>query len=500
MTLNLVYAPFFVVAVLLGHRWLNRRRRPPLPLGPKGLPIIGNLRDMNYDGRHSWMVYADWSKTYASDVLYLEVFGKPLIILNSAQAITDIMEKRSAVYSDRPDMHMVNDLMCFYWDTAHLKYSDWWRIHRKTFHQHFQPRAVIAYQPVQLKATSDLLRQLSETPDKFAAHVRRHAGGIILKVTYGYDIKPVDDEYVQLADEAIRRLSQAMNPGSFLVDFLPILKYVPAWFPGANSPFERLQASIEKGTASESFVTKNLSRIQNIPSADMPYPYPEMEEVVKNCAAIAYMAGADTTVSVVLTCILALVLNPEIQEKAQAQIDAAVGPFRLPTFEDRDQLSLITAIVSEAIRFLPTTPLALPHSSLSDDVYRGYFIPRGSTVIGNAWAVLHNPETYPEPWLFKPERFLGENVAPDPAVYAFGFRRRICPGRYLALNSAFIAIAGILSTFSIKKALDEDGNEIIPVVDCNEGTVTHPLPFRCSFVPRSSQASNLIHAGYDYST
>ncbi len=78
-------------------------------------------------------------------------------------------------------------------------------------------------------------------------------------------------------------------------------------------------------------------------------------------------------------------------------------------------------------------------------------------------AILHDPEAYPEPDEFKPERFLNEDgtVRDDPALsLVFGIGKRICPGRHLVDAIIFIATSSILSVFNVTKAKDENGNEI----------------------------------------
>lgn len=82
------------------------------------------------------------------------------------------------------------------------------------------------------------------------------------------------------------------------------------------------------------------------------------------------------------------------------------------------------AIIKETMRWQPVTPLAVPHCTDSDDVYNGHFIPAGSIVMGNAWALLHDPARYADPEEFKPERFLGDKPEQDPGAFAFGFGRR----------------------------------------------------------------------------
>jgi len=112
-------------------------------------------------------------------------------------------------------------------------------------------------------------------------------------------------------------------------------------------------------------------------------------------------------------------------------------------------------------------------------------------VIGNAWAMLHDENVYGvEPEKFKPERFLQPGVK-DP-IHAFGFGQRICPGRYMAQHSIFIAVANILTVFDISLAKDEYGNEISVEVLSTPDLVTHPKPFRCSIKPRSVSAETSL--------
>lgn len=103
MLQNPILIPLGLAAFIL--YCLSRRRRLPpgtrLPPGPKRLPVVGNL--FNVPHEHPWLKYADWNATYG-DVVYMEVFGSPVVVLNSVKATTELFEKRSANYSDRPSM------------------------------------------------------------------------------------------------------------------------------------------------------------------------------------------------------------------------------------------------------------------------------------------------------------------------------------------------------------------------------------------------------------
>jgi hypothetical protein len=123
----------------------------------------------------------------------------------------------------------------------------------------------------------------------------------------------------------------------------------------------------------------------------------------------------------------------------------------------------------------------------NSDEYDGYFIPKGTIVMGCSWyvtlisysftshmqrrTILHDPEVYDEPMEFKPERFLTKDgklnpEVQDPGVASFGFGRRICPGRHLSDTTLFITVASVLTVFNIAPPLDEEGNVIQLQYDC----------------------------------
>ncbi len=108
------------------------------------------------------------------------------------------------------------------------------------------------------------------------------------------------------------------------------------------------------------------------------------EELIKDSAAVAYAAGADTSVSTLTTFFLAMTLHPEAQKRAQAELDVVVGD-RLPTFADKDSLPYVTAVMKEVLRWIPVLPMAVPHRAVNSDQYKGYFIPAGASVLGNTW-------------------------------------------------------------------------------------------------------------------
>jgi len=80
-----------------------------------------------------------------------------------------------------------------------------------------------------------------------------------------------------------------------------------------------------------------------------------------------------------------MVLFPEVQKKAQKQLDLVLGGSRPPEFEDRESLPYIVAVYKETLRWHPLLPSGVAHAVSQDDVVEGYFIPKGSIIFGYSW-------------------------------------------------------------------------------------------------------------------
>ena len=84
---------------------------------------------------------------------------------------------------------------------------------------------------------------------------------------------------------------------------------------------------------------------------------------------------------------LAMLAYPDVQKKAQAELDAKIGSNRLPDLNDRDALVYVNAVVKEVLRWFNVAPLGISHRTEEDDEFRGYFIPRDTVVMANVWYV-----------------------------------------------------------------------------------------------------------------
>jgi cytochrome P450 len=78
-----------------------------------------------------------------------------------------------------------------------------------------------------------------------------------------------------------------------------------------------------------------------------------------------------------------MAVHPDIQKKAQSEIDTVIGTHRLPEFEDRPSLPFVEALYREVMRWKPVAPLGVAHAASTDDICNGYFIPKGSHRTGS---------------------------------------------------------------------------------------------------------------------
>ncbi|GJJ11053.1 hypothetical protein Clacol_005284 [Clathrus columnatus] len=221
-------------------------------------------------------------------------------------------------------------------------------------------------------------------------------GALILEVTYGIQALSEKDPMLVLADDTTQKIGQAGIPGTYLVDIFP-----------------------RNGNAKPSVASALIEQLENNPNRPTDY-----KDVIKHVTGVAYITAIDTSNGVLFHFFYTMLLYPEIQKRAQQELDQIIGPDTLPSFEDFERLKYIKAIIYELLRWNTVLASGIPHVLAVDDVIDGYFIPKGTIVFGNTWTLLRSKSTYgSDADQFKPERFLDEKLPlPD---FAFGYGRRM---------------------------------------------------------------------------
>lgn len=254
----------------------------PLPPGPPADPIIGHVRIV--PSSRAELCYQRWAKEYKSDVLYLNLMGQPLVILNSAQSAIDLMDKRSSIYSDRPDFHFFEESG---WtdSIAFTSTGPTFRKHRRMLQNAFSPTNIVQYCDKQEALTRVLVGQIVRRPDQWRDLITRFSSSIILAIAYGIKVTEENDPYIILTEKMTWFFANGGPPGGTLVDIVPILRHLPSWvkiFPSLNfarasypmvrefyeAPFAAVKRGMASGTPEISFVRSLLEEKESADPGD----------------------------------------------------------------------------------------------------------------------------------------------------------------------------------------------------------------------------------------
>ncbi|KAJ3567437.1 hypothetical protein NP233_g6374 [Leucocoprinus birnbaumii] len=427
-----------------------------------------------------------------------------MIVLNDASIAQELLEKRSALYSSRPELPMLTDVVGFRGFFSAMQYGQEWRSHRRMFQQYFSEARLHVFQEKGLEfVRKGLLPNLYQDPDDLKAHMHNFMGGLSTSITYGLPVQRRNDPYVHHFEKALVSVAAVSSPGGYLVNIIPLLKYIPEWFPGAT--FKKVARGVYgeryrderrplqqeyECHSPDSFVASALNRQNQDDRDDDDLHFLR----IKQTAATVYVGLADTSMATNMTFVLAMLKYPAVQSKLQRELDSVVGSDRLPDFTDLPRLTYLAAVVKEVLRWNPVAPTGVPHLTTEDDIYGGFYIPRNCIVFANAFAMLHDEDIFPDPEVFIPERFLknrtelGDELPNPERIASFGFGRRICPGKHIAVSMLYITIASVLHLFDITPSLDHQGKPVeVKAEFVGDSFFSNPVPFKCRITPRKGK-------------
>ncbi|KAI9574120.1 cytochrome P450 [Boletus coccyginus] len=470
------------------------RRLPP---GISGLYSLFKL-----PRKKPWLKMLQFNQSHG-DIASASLCGYNIIVIGSAKIAGELLGKRGINYADRPRSVMAGELAGWGKMMTLCNYTDRLRAQRKWVAHDLGSHAVVAkFHGMFEVETQRTLRSVLKDPDGLLTHLRKNFSSISLRLSYGYITKEGNDPLVELVELANSQLSKTAAPGANYVDVMPFLKYIPSWVPGAGFKKRAAEYAAVTREALEtphSYAVSQLAAGIELPSLSsrllrMPDLTEELKDRIKWTTLTLYRGGVDATSFLSYAFYLAMTLYPSVMKKAQQELDSIVGTGELPTFADRSSLPYLEAVFTELLRWHSPNPITI-RCTTEDDVYDGYLIPAKSYVMVNIWAMLRDERTYTDPLEFKPERFLGNDLEPDPTTVCFGFGRRRCPGLYIAESTTWLMCAQSLVVFDISKHV-ENGVEITPESKQVGGMSLGLEPFKCSIKPRSEAAERLVKEAF----
>jgi cytochrome P450 len=377
-------------------------------------------------------------------------------------------------------------------------------------HQLLNISSAKSYVPYQVLENKQMLYEILVKPDDFQKHIRRYANALTTTMVFGWRTPTYEDTKMKQLFEGFSEFAHLNATGvAALVDFFPLLRNLPDSLIWTVREARRLHAREKALYLSHWLTAKDAITHGTIkPCFCVGMSAAQKSEGFSDDQA-AYIsgtlleAGSDTTSSTLYAFVQAMLLYPDVQRKAQKQLDEVVGD-RMPTMNDEPKLHYVRACMKEVLRWMPTTILgAVPHAVTQDDYYEGYLIPKGAGVINNVWGIHMDPKRHPEPRRFIPERYENDTQSlldaannPDPTKrdqFSFGAGRRICPGIHVAERSLFLGISRMLWAFDISPKLDDQSQPILPNPDVlTQGFVVLPVEFPAQIRPRSASRADVV--------
>ncbi|KAI4135053.1 MAG: hypothetical protein LQ347_001004 [Umbilicaria vellea] len=509
---------FCVTAVVIA--WLRRDRRLDTIPGPKGYPLIG----VGYKlPPKTPAVFRKWATEYG-DVFKIRVGWYDWVVINTPEAIREILEKQAIITSSKAPSPMGHDVVTGGNRMPTMPYGPNWRALRTLVRQITTVPMTATFVPSQEFEAKQLLFDLAtdnENQRNFYQHMRRYAFSIIMTNTFGTRVKNLDHPDAQNAVRSQEILRRTSRPGAFIVDELPPLTRLPKWLqPGQKKAREaakqvldikmalwrRLEEQLALGKAPHCYAREILESKESL------YAQGLTEEHLAWVSGGLVEAGFETTAATLNSLVLHLAANQRVQNEAQEEFMHIVGPNRLPTFADMRNLPYVRACVKEMLRMNPILAPGIRHYASEDVMYNGHVIPKGTVLLANTAFLHYDPERFENPFDFMPERYLGHNLysseylaMSDPYRrdhFTFSTGRRTCPGARLAENSLNIALAGIMWAFEIRPPLVNGVEAEMDLSDnaYPDGGFTIPKPFAARFLPRSEERLRVVKEQWEIAT
>lgn len=476
-----------------GCAWAGRLKKGlPIP-GPRGWPVIGSLMDMSVGLAHRKL---DCLARFhdAKKLMAFSLGSTPAVITSDPEVARELL--CSPHFANRPLKQSAQQLL-FGRAIGFAPNGEYWRLLRRISSAHlFAPRRIAAHEAGrQADALGMLVDIQNEYKSSGVVRLRGHLQGAALNNIMGSVFGMRFD--MNSENENVKNLREMVDEGFELLgafnwaDHLPWLRFldplriharcsklVPRVKSFVENIIEQHRRSPRKGSSVDSDFVDVLLSLQGEDKLDEEDMIAVLWEMI--------FRGTDTTALLTEWTMAELVLNPEVQKKAQIELDQVVGRERSVMDEDIPKLPYIQAVVKETLRVHPPGPL-LSWARLSTedvDIAGGMCVPAGTTAMVNMWSITHDPQIWDSPNEYRPERFVvsegGENVdvrGNDLRLAPFGAGRRVCPGKSLGLATVNLWVAKLVHHFEWIPSAEHpvDLSEVLKL-SCEMAYPLHSVP------------------------
>ncbi|XP_061072987.1 cytochrome P450 2C20-like [Conger conger] len=446
-----------MVVLLTYFRWRGKKGIH-LPPGPTGLPVLGNL--LQVDKKEPFKTFVKLSETYGP-VLTLNLGLQRTVVLVGFKTVKEALIDQGEEFTGRVPMPLLQKIVQGHGLT--ISNGDQWRQLRRftlsTLRDFGMGRKIMEdWIREESKHLIDSLRSTNSAPCDHTFFFNRAVSNVVCSLVFGQRFDYKDNNFLQLLKAISVTLQFISKPWGQLYNLFPrMFDILPGEHHRVFAGFEKLRA----------FVKERIQKHQETLSPDCPRDYidcyliklskekdiPMNVFTYKNLVGTVlnlFLAGTETTSTTIRYAIMMLIKHPQIQERVHQEIDNVIGRERLPLMEDRKSLPFTDAVIHEVQRVLDIVPLSLPRYATQDISFKGYTIPKDTVIIPLLHSVLRDDEHWETPLSFNPGHFLdqNENFKKSPAFMVFSAGKRSCVGESLARMELFLFLVALLQRFT----------------------------------------------------
>ncbi|CAH7378921.1 cytochrome P450 2B1 [Phodopus roborovskii] len=443
-----------------------------LPPGPRPLPLLGNLLQM--DRRGLLNSFMRLREKYG-DVFTVHLGPRPVVMLCGTEAIREALVEQAEAFSGRGTVAVIEPIAQGY-GVAFANGERWKALRRFSLATMrdlgMGKQNVEGWIKEEAQCLIEELRKTQGAPLDPTFLFQCITANIICSIVFGERFDYKDRQFLRLLDLIYQSFSLISSLSTQVFElFSGFLKY----FPGTHKQISKnlqeildyIGHSVEKHRATldpsnpRDFIDTYLLRMEK----EKSNPHTEFHHQNLMISVLSlFFAGTETSSTTLRYGFLLMLKYPHVAEKVQKEIDQVIGSHRLPALDDRTKMPHTEAVIHEIQRFSDLAPMGLPHKVTKDTWFRGYLIPKDTEVYPILSSALHDPQYFAQPDTFNPDHFLDANGAlkKNDALMPFSLGKRICLGEGIARNELFLFFTTILQNFSVSSPVDPKDIDLSP--------------------------------------
>ncbi|KAI5391563.1 hypothetical protein KIW84_076393 [Lathyrus oleraceus] len=435
-----------------------------MPPGPKGLPIIGNLHQL--DISNLYLQFSQFSKIYGP-LFSLQLGLRQAIVVSSAEIAKEVLKNNDLVFSNRPVLYGQQKLSYNGSDIAFSPYSDHWREIRKLcIVQIFSSKRVSSFSSIRKFEVKKMIKKISGHVDSsvvtnLSELLISLSSTMICRIAFGKSYE--DEGHERSRFHEMLHEFQALLAEFFVADYIPFT----GWIDKVRGLHGRVDKSFKEfdefyQEIIDEHLDPNREQIKDEQvivdvllqlMKERSLPFDITFDLIKGVLMNMLVAATDTTSATSVWAMTALIKNPRVMKKVEEEIRNSESKKDFLEEHDIQNFHYLKAVIKETLRLYLPAPLLVSRESREKRTIGGYTIPAKTILYVNVWTIQRDPNVWKNPEEFYPERFLESSInflGKDFELIPFGAGRRICPGISMAAASLELILANLLYSFDWK--------------------------------------------------